>query len=161
MVRVWMVSARMVDARSKWWLRRRWGLVGSVGALLLSLAGCGGTVEEGTDATDATSGSNGSNGTGGTPIVPDKCVGNYQGSFAGDIRGNLTGALDAHADFDVTFGLSDGQTASGSGSVADDGTIDVAVGANRVTGQFNFNRCRASGDWVFGEARGTWKAARN
>ena len=45
--------------------------------------------------------------------------------------------------------------------VADDGTIEVVVGANRVIGRFNFDRCRANGDWIFGDARGTWKAARN
>lgn len=157
MVRVWMVSGRMVKAWDKWRLGMRRGAIGSVGVLLVSLAGCGGTViEEDTDATEA---SNGSSGTGNTPIVPEDCVGNYQGTFAGDIRGNLTGTLDAHADFEVTFGLTNGQNATGSGSVADDGTIEVVVGTNRVTGRFNFKRCKASGDWLFGEARGSWNAA--
>jgi len=159
MVRVRMVRGRMVKAWDKWRLCRRWGEVGSVGALLVSLAGCGGTViEEDTDATEA---SNGSSGTGSTPIVPPDCVGNYRGTFAGDIRGNLTGTLDARADFEVTFGLTNGQNATGSGSVADDGTIEVVVGTNRVTGQFNFKRCKATGDWVFGEAQGSWNAARD
>jgi len=158
MVRVGMVRVRMEQVWGTWWLGMRRGTVGSVGALLVSLAGCGGTVEESTDATEA---SNGSNGTGGTPTIPNKCVGNYQGSFAGDIRGNLTGTLDAHADFEVTFGLSDGQTASGSGSVDEDGKIEVVLGANRVTGRLNLNRCRATGNWIFGDARGTWEADRN
>ena len=50
-------------------------------------------------------------------------------------------------------------TATGSGSVAEDGGIAVVLGPNSVTGRFNFARCRATGDWVAGEARGTWNAA--
>lgn len=126
--------------------------------LLLGLAGCGGTVVEGTEEDgDGAGGTTG----GGVADVPEDCVGNYDGSFGGDIRGDLTGTLDSRAGFLVTF-VQTGteQSFTGSGSVAKDGSIEVVLGPNRVTGRFNFTRCRATGDWVAGEAHGSWNAAR-
>lgn len=148
----------MVDRRGSvgsMWNQWRFALGVVLG---LGLSGCGGTViEEGEDG-----GETGSSGTGGgTADVPKDCVGNYEGSFDGDIRGRLTGSLDADADFVVTFAQpGNGQSATGSGSVAKDGRIAVVLGPNSVTGRFNFDRCRASGDWVMGEARGGWNATR-
>jgi hypothetical protein len=131
----------------------RW-LGGSALALMLGVTGCGGTVVDGTEDT-ASTGS-----TGGGADVPSDCVGAYEGDFVGDIRGRLTGNLAANADFEVTFVQSGtDQSFTGSGSVADDGKIEVVLGPNSVTGRFNFARCRANGDWVAGEARGSWNAA--
>jgi hypothetical protein len=146
--RLWMVD-RMVSA---WGARNQRCL--ALG-LVLGVAGCGGTVVEPSEDSGAAGTS------GGTADVPVNCVGNYEGSFEGDIRGRLTGSLDANADFVVTFELSGtGQSATGSGNVGADGRIEVVLGANSVTGRFNFNRCRANGDWVMGEARGDWNAKR-
>lgn len=137
----------MVSGWGKW---NQWCL--ALG-LMLGLSGCGGTVVEDTDATDATGT------TGGSADVPEDCIGGYAGSFDGDIRGSLTGSLNADANFVVTFVQSgNGQTATGSGSVAKDGGIEVVLGPNSVTGRFDFTRCRATGDWVMAEARGDWKA---
>jgi hypothetical protein len=132
----------MVSGWGKWWSRQVRVNV-SIGTLALGIAGCGGSVTE-------------------TPVdVPDDCVGSYEGSFAGDIRGSLTGRLGSDARFSVTFVQSgNGQTASGSGDVEEDGSIEVVLGPNHVIGSFNFGRCRASGDWVAGDAAGSWTASR-
>ncbi|HEY6728951.1 MAG TPA: hypothetical protein VI197_33305 [Polyangiaceae bacterium] len=125
----------------------------SILALLLGLTACGGTVVEGAE-DDASTGS-----TGGVADVPSDCVGAYDGNFGGDIRGSLMGNLKANADFEVTFVQSgNDQSFTGSGSVAEDGKIEVVLGPNSVTGRFNFARCRANGNWVAGEARGSWNA---
>ena len=144
---------RMVSGGSR---RSQWRF--ALGVVLgLGLSGCGGTVIEEEDGGDT----GGTGTSGGSADVPKDCVGNYKGSFDGDIRGSLTGRLDADADFVVTFAQSgNGQSATGSGSVAKDGRIAVALGPNSVTGRFNFDRCHASGDWVMGEARGGWNATR-
>ena len=163
-----MVMVRTVQV-GKWDQRfrgSRSGMAAGALALLFGLCGCGGTVEESTDGAggnDGTNGGNGSNGssTDGTADVPNECVGSYDGNFTGDVRGKLTGHLNANADFEVTFTQADtGLSATGSGSVAEDGKIEVILGPNRVTGRFNFDRCRAKGDWVTGEAVGNWNAER-
>ncbi|HEU5073561.1 MAG TPA: hypothetical protein VFU02_05300 [Polyangiaceae bacterium] len=137
----------MVRAWGKW---NQWSsgtvrrMAGSAVALTISLASCGGTVVEGTEPP---------------ADVPDECIGDYEGSFSGDLRGRLTGSLDANAGFTVTFVQSgNGQSATGSGNIAEDGGIEVLLGPNSVTGRFKFDRCRATGDWVAGEARGSWNA---
>lgn len=135
----------MVDRMVRGW--DKWRIGRSALALLLGLSGCGGTVVDGSEGTD------------GSADVPDDCVGDYEGNFDGDIRGRLTGHLDSNADFQVTFVQSgNGQSATGTGSVAKDGGIEVVLGPNSVTGRFNFARCRASGDWLLGEAQGGWNA---
>ena len=137
-----MVWARTVCGWGNWWNRQ--GRVSvSIGGLVLGVAGCGGTVSE-------------------TPAdVPDNCVGSYRGSFAGDIRGSLNGRLGSDAHFSVTFVQSgNGDSATGSGDVEEDGSIEVVLGPNHVIGSFNFDRCRATGDWVAGEAAGSWTATR-
>lgn len=139
------------------WMVRAWGkwnqrcsgmlrsMEGCAWALSISLVGCGGTVVEGTEPAVE---------------VPNECIGDYDGSFNGDLRGRLTGSLDAKAGFTVTFVQSgNGQSATGSGSVAEDGGIEVLLGPNSVTGRFDFDRCRATGDWVAGEVHGSWNAA--
>jgi len=149
MVRGW-------DKWSQWWPGVSRGTASAL-ALVLGLTGCGGTVVEDTEDT-ANTGSTGS--TGGSADVPEDCIGAYEGSFGGDIRGRLVGNLDAGADFEVTFVQSGtDQSFTGSGSVAADGKIEVVLGPNSVTGRFNFTRCRATGDWVAGEAHGSWNAA--
>lgn len=148
---------RMVRGWEKWKQGcpgvSRW-LGGSTLVLVLGLTGCGGTVVEGSEDTAGTGS------TGGGGHVPNDCVGAYEGSFGGDIRGRLLGNLAANADFEVTFVQSgNDQSFTGSGSVAEDGGIEVVLGPNSVTGRFNFARCRATGDWVAGEAHGNWNAA--
>jgi hypothetical protein len=94
--------------------------------------------------------------------VPDNCVGAYSGNFSGDIKGTLDGDLGADASFQVTFvQTSTGQSVSGSGSVAEDGTIEVALGPNVVSGAFNFDQCKAKGVWNAGDNNGSWAAARH
>lgn len=135
MDRNWAVQPRTVDA----WCRRCAVLI-SVGVLP---SGCGGTSVE--SAAE----------------IPADCVGDYRGNFAGDARGTLTGNLGSSATFRVTFvQTSTGQSASGSGTIEEDGTIELVLGPNSVTGVFNFNQCRATGDWVAGETNGNWNATR-
>lgn len=96
-----------------------------------------------------------------TAEVPEACQGAYTGTFGGDVRGTLTGSLSSNATFSVTFTqTSTSQSASGSGKIAEDGSIAFSLGPNEVTGSFNFGRCRATGDWVSGETSGTWRADR-
>ena len=93
--------------------------------------------------------------------VPDSCVGAYAGSFTGDVKGTLDGDLGADATFEVTFvQTSTQQSFSGSGSVAEDGTIEVALGPNSVRGTFNFDQCKAKGAWNAGEINGNWSATK-
>jgi len=168
-----MVRTVQVGKRYQWFQSTQSGMVAGALALLLGLGGCGGTVEESTDGAGGNDGTNGGDGDGthgddtngsstdGTADVPNECVGSYDGNFTGDVRGKLTGNLNANADFEVTFTQADtGLSATGSGSVAEDGKIEVILGPNRVTGRFNFDRCRAKGDWVTGEAVGSWNAVR-
>ena len=112
-------------------------------ALAMGLMGCGGT------STSASA------------DIPEECVGNYMGSFSGDSNGTLTGSLAADAEFTVTFlQTSTNQSATGSGSIQENGSIEIALGPNSVTGTFRFAQCRASGQWSTGVAKGSWSATK-
>ena len=112
-------------------------------ALALGLTGCGGTTAS--ESAD----------------IPEECVGSYKGTFSGDAKGTLTGTLDRDAEFSVTFvQTSTNQSATGSGNIQEDGSIDIALGPNRITGTFRFAQCKASGQWVTGATKGNWSASR-
>jgi hypothetical protein len=102
--------------------------------------GCGGS------AVDETEGDN----------APD-CVGSYSGTYAGDVRGTIDGTLSRRWTFTVTFSPNNSDTSyTIEGSVDEDGQISEG---DALSGTFNFNRCRANGEWNTGEADGTWNAA--
>jgi hypothetical protein len=91
-----------------------------------------------------------------------QCAGDYAGSYSGSASGTLSARIHVDRSFSVTFTPeSAGSGMSGEGEIDEDGSIDVNVGANRVTGELDFANCTARGNWSLGSvASGNWQARR-
>ncbi|HEX9619767.1 MAG TPA: hypothetical protein VF989_06515 [Polyangiaceae bacterium] len=98
---------------------------------------------------------------GGSAVLTE-CVGEYTGTFSGSSSGTLSGRVNDDRSFAVSFQPEGSASSmSGEGEIGDDGSIDLGVGVNRVTGQLDFSRCTARGNWSIGSAAGgNWQARR-
>lgn len=89
------------------------------------------------------------------------CAGDYEGIYKGDVTGVLSGLLEPSGRFTVSFRQSGSMIAlSGSGKVEEDGSIDIVIQENTITGTLNTERCSAKGKWRFIGASGTWEASK-
>ena len=89
------------------------------------------------------------------------CVGAYAGTFQSTsvlpVSGTLTGTLAADGTFSAVF-MATGLQAmfSGSGTVNEDGTVNINAQGTTVTGTINFDSCDGSGMWMYSAFAGTW-----
>ncbi|HEY8943509.1 MAG TPA: hypothetical protein VIM73_04565 [Polyangiaceae bacterium] len=88
------------------------------------------------------------------------CAGTYSGTYSGPVSGTLAGTLDAEGRFTAMF--SGAASASGSGNVREDGSIQFSAGENRVDGSLDVDDCTAGGTWRYGSsASGTWEMSKD